>query len=354
MTGQLKTDLCRYQYDPLDQIASCAPLNQQSIQRFYRNHRLATEIQGQKQYSFFEHETQLLAQQQREAGKVDCALQATDLQGSVLHAVAVGQHQRMVYSPYGHRFPVSGEISLLGFNGERRDSVTGYYLLGKGYRAFNPVLKRFNSPDDMSPFGKGGLNGYNYCEGDPVNCLDPSGHSLILASYFKFLERTRGTALSGVGSQTLNKIPSPAKTLGSPVVRETAVPISSVGRQSTSQIEALDLALPKARDRGRLLDTLEGYVKAQEKLNSAKEQYSVLERFAAFPPRRKDGTIEIENFNSADIVNQRDYKQLEKAQSDFASARANLVSIKKEYFDRYPRDYNELMSTIRSGRRKSF
>ncbi len=54
--------------------------------------------------------------------------------------------------------------------------MTGYYLLGNGYRAFNPVLMRFNSPDSLSPFGKGGLNAYAYCAGDPVNRVDPTGH----------------------------------------------------------------------------------------------------------------------------------------------------------------------------------
>ncbi|WP_238591846.1 RHS repeat-associated core domain-containing protein [Pseudomonas abietaniphila] len=48
--------------------------------------------------------------------------------------------------------------------------------MGAGYRAFNPVLMRFNSPDSLSPFGEGGLNPYAYCLGDPVNRLDPSGH----------------------------------------------------------------------------------------------------------------------------------------------------------------------------------
>lgn len=85
----------------------------------------------------------------------------------------------IIYSPYGHRAPENGLLSLLGFNGERPDPVTGHYLLGNGYRAFNPVLMRFNSPDSWSPFGKGGLNAYAYCLGDPMNQTDPTGHGLI-------------------------------------------------------------------------------------------------------------------------------------------------------------------------------
>jgi hypothetical protein len=49
-------------------------------------------------------------------------------------------------------------------------------LLGNGYRAYNPTLMRFHSPDSWSPFGGGGLNAYTYCVGDPVNFSDPTGH----------------------------------------------------------------------------------------------------------------------------------------------------------------------------------
>nr|WP_269806463.1 RHS repeat-associated core domain-containing protein [Pseudomonas alloputida] len=41
---------------------------------------------------------------------------------------------------------------------------------------YNPTLERFCSPDNISPFGKGGLNAYMYCAGDPVNRVDPTGH----------------------------------------------------------------------------------------------------------------------------------------------------------------------------------
>ncbi|WP_256590849.1 MULTISPECIES: RHS repeat-associated core domain-containing protein [unclassified Pseudomonas] len=84
--------------------------------------------------------------------------------------------QPIAYTPYGHRDTASGLLSRLGFNGERPEPVTGCYLLGIGYRAFNPVLMRFIKPDSWSPFGKGGLNPYAYCLGDPINRYDPNGH----------------------------------------------------------------------------------------------------------------------------------------------------------------------------------
>ncbi|MCO8161638.1 hypothetical protein NJC38_05655 [Pseudomonas sp. 21LCFQ010] len=70
----------------------------------------------------------------------------------------------------------AAEHSSPGFNGELPDPLTGHYLLGHGYRADNPVLMRFNSPDSLSPFAEGGINAYAYCQGDPVNLQDPSGH----------------------------------------------------------------------------------------------------------------------------------------------------------------------------------
>ena len=65
---------------------------------------------------------------------------------------------------------------VLGFNSERLDTVCSTYHLGNGYRDYNPLIMRFNCPDDWSPFGKGGINPYSYCAGDPINRADPSGH----------------------------------------------------------------------------------------------------------------------------------------------------------------------------------
>lgn len=71
--------------------------------------------------------------------------------------------------------PLAWEVTKQG-NTETSTDNGGHYLLGQGYRAFNPVLMRFNSPDSFSPFGKEGLNSYSYCVGDPINFKDPVGH----------------------------------------------------------------------------------------------------------------------------------------------------------------------------------
>jgi RHS repeat-associated protein len=177
-----ETLLCRYHYDPLDRLVDCTRSAQTATRRFYLKDRLATEIEGAVQRSIMQHDDRLLAQQQRQSGAVEAHLFATDQQRSVLNVLDGTRLNPLSYSPYGHRPAENGLLSLLGFNGERPDPVTGCYLLGNGYRAFNPVLMRFNSPDSWSPFGKGGLNAYAYCVGDPVNHVDKNGH---VPNFFK-------------------------------------------------------------------------------------------------------------------------------------------------------------------------
>ncbi|WP_353852602.1 RHS repeat-associated core domain-containing protein [Pseudomonas sp.] len=176
MTSPQQNPLCAYRYDPLDRLVSQAKPQESTLQRFYCKSRLATEVQGTLHHSIVQHDEQLLAQQQRQDDVSDTALLATDQQRSILHTLKPNhQRQPITYSPYGHRHSENGLLSLLGFNGERPDPVTGHYLLGNGYRAFNPVLMRFNSPDSLSPFGKGGVNPYVYCLGDPINRSDSNG-----------------------------------------------------------------------------------------------------------------------------------------------------------------------------------
>jgi RHS repeat-associated protein len=181
MQTHSKTLLCRYQYDPLDRLVDCELSGQESARRFYQKDHLVTEINGTVKRTIMQYEDQLLAQQQRQSESVETSLLGTDKQRSVLNVIGASTSRPITHTPYGHRPLASGLLSLLGFNGERPDPVTGFYLLGNGYRAFNPVLMRFNSPDSWSPFGEGGINAYAYCSGDPINYSDPTGHGLFSA-----------------------------------------------------------------------------------------------------------------------------------------------------------------------------
>lgn len=85
---------------------------------------------------------------------------------------------RAVYSAYGDHHGVEGEAEqALGYNGELREAEHGGYLLGRGYRLYDPGLMCFNQPDSDSPFGAGGLNPYRYAQGNPIMLHDPSGHA---------------------------------------------------------------------------------------------------------------------------------------------------------------------------------
>lgn len=329
MTGQREILLCLYSYDPLDRVVGCAQLNQDSVQRYYRQNRLATEIQGQARYSLFEHEQQLLAQQQHQSGRVECGLLATDLQRSVLHSIAGGNHQSPVYSPYGHRSPETGLLSLLGFNGERRDTVTGCYLLGNGYRAFNPVLMRFNSPDRLSPFGKGGVNVYAYCAGDPVNRLDPTGGSFLSALFGKYLQRAVDSFTPNVSASSTG-VSSVKSITGASAIKH---PISGANANIPS-LDALDLATPTdflSKSGQDMRDTAN-----LGSLFDAKQQaishYEATQRDLV----SLNGLFKKENWDLADIPQTPAFKIHDEAQSQLMRATSLVQHGLEIHFLKYP------------------
>ena len=171
------TILARYQYDPLDRLMGVGLLERASTRRFYQENYLVTELDGQGQRSIVRHAAQPLAQRQSMAGVSETTLLVTDRAHSLLLTLTGAFLQHLSYTGYGHAPVESGLSRLLGFNGGCPDRITGHYLLGKGKRAFNPVLMRFNSPDELSPFEEGGLNAYAYCAGDPINYYDPTGNA---------------------------------------------------------------------------------------------------------------------------------------------------------------------------------
>lgn len=103
-------------------------------------------------------------------------LLTTTSSSSVLQAIGSRTRTTIVYLPYGRHSAATPINTVSGFNGQHCEHPTEHYLLGNGYRAYNPVLMCFNSPDHFSPFGDGGLNTYTYTSNDPINNFDPSGH----------------------------------------------------------------------------------------------------------------------------------------------------------------------------------
>ncbi|GLO57264.1 sugar-binding protein [Pseudomonas putida] len=128
---------------------------------------------------FLHQGEQPLGQQQSGVGAQPPVLLHTSASHSVVAESQAGSLGAIRYSAYGERHTDGPAHSALGYNGEALDPDSGWYLLGNGYRAYNPALMRFNSPDALSPFGEGGLNYYGYCQGNPVTFRDPTGHYSI-------------------------------------------------------------------------------------------------------------------------------------------------------------------------------
>ncbi|WP_161959252.1 RHS repeat-associated core domain-containing protein, partial [Pseudomonas ovata] len=129
--------------------------------------------------------------------------------------------------------------SLSGYNGEMLDSATGWYLLGKGYRAYDPALMRFHSPDSLSPFGSGGLNPYTYCLGNPIALHDPTGH---FASSTSSRTRIRHDDVGPEESRSGGNFPWMAAAIGAVMV---AVSVAAVLRLGGAAFPARAAATPK-------------------------------------------------------------------------------------------------------------
>ncbi|WP_313741213.1 RHS repeat-associated core domain-containing protein [Pseudomonas sp.] len=147
--------------------------------RFYQHDRLITELNGQMARSVFRHKNGLLAQETFADSRLHTLMAVSDTD-SVMAEYGQGHVRQRAYDAYG-RYLVDQDASQtpLAFNGQPLDLVPEGYLLGNGYRLFSPAVRRFYSPDSLSPFGRGGSNAYAYCAGDPLNRTDPSGHLFI-------------------------------------------------------------------------------------------------------------------------------------------------------------------------------
>ena len=234
MPMKKKTQTLCYVYDPLDRLVISQREDAGITQMFYCRDRVSTEHRDNVRLQVFEFEEAIVSYQVLQNGTPHTLLIAGDENRSTLNILNNNQRHAVAYTPYGYHLQEADTPQLLGFNGERFDPFTGYYLLGNGYRAFNPVLMRFNSPDSWSPFGKGGINAYAYCEGDPVNRVDPTGHGFWGRLFRALLRRQRPSrtgAATSASASTQNLI-SPSR---SPSVSSSSSVSSTASLSSSSK-----------------------------------------------------------------------------------------------------------------------
>lgn len=187
----------QYQYNAQNQLVNQTVQDNKNCQLYYRGGELVNQVlvEEDKKVRWIKNgancmavnndsEITMMANGQNES--LLWTVKDSDAQGE-LHAFgAYGQGESPDYFP--------------AFTGERKDPISGHYHLGNGYRSYSPILMRFTCPDTMSPFGAGGINAYAYCAGDPINLIDPSGHSATgVAGLFSGGLITQGLGRLGAG-----------------------------------------------------------------------------------------------------------------------------------------------------------
>ncbi|XXG98285.1 DNA replication protein psf2 [Hypoxylon texense] len=187
--------LSEYSYDASGKLV-CQKVQGTDTYLHYRGDKLVATATGDSKVSYISDGGEYWGQTLQKDGKTQTQLWASDSHQSVLSwfdTAKPTEVNHQTYTPYGF----NAGSSAVGFNGQWRDPVTGWYHLGNGYRVYNPALMRFHSPDQWSPFASREPNAYAYCLGDPVNRVDPTGHLSLLGAEFGW--RDLAMTLVGVG-----------------------------------------------------------------------------------------------------------------------------------------------------------
>ena len=96
---------------------------------------------------------------------------------SIMTDASGNQLTHYEYTPYGAVVQTEGADSTpYKFTGKELDQ-TGLYFYGARY--YDPVIGRFITADTIvqAPYDPQSLNRYSYCRNNPLNYVDPSGHS---------------------------------------------------------------------------------------------------------------------------------------------------------------------------------
>ncbi len=115
--------------------------------------------------------------------------------------------ERLAYFPYGQTRINTGTKDVHHkFTGQELDAETGLYFYGARY--YDPLLGRFIQPDTIVPNLRNpqDLNRYSYVSNNPVNYIDPTGHSWfskflhnVNKELSNFFERNNINVSAGVG-----------------------------------------------------------------------------------------------------------------------------------------------------------
>ena len=166
------TGTCDYQYDPLGRLVQTST-DQRVTRRFYDGSLVVNEDAGEQSTRLLRSGPSLFAQSTLSNAVREVVLTACDGQGSVRIETA---RDNVLINYTAHGLDSGNAQSRIGYAGEYRDTHSTLYMPGSN-RPYDPQLMMFLGPDSESPFGAGGLNRYVYCAGDPVNRIDPDGHS---------------------------------------------------------------------------------------------------------------------------------------------------------------------------------
>ncbi|MGV2834652.1 RHS repeat-associated core domain-containing protein [Pseudomonas shirazensis] len=170
---QYNGQTCDYRYDPSGNLTDRI-LGTTLTRSFYSGGLLTHEQTGSDVLQRIGDASTLFALNRITADVRTVTLLGCDAQGSV-RLEADNSVRSRHYTAHGAE-PEDPAHGPYGYAGERREPLTGWYIPG-GYRPYDPLVMGFLSPDSESPFGRGGLNPYTYCGGDPVNRIDPDGHA---------------------------------------------------------------------------------------------------------------------------------------------------------------------------------
>ena len=183
--------VCTYGYDPSGNLCD-RTLGSTLTRSFHSAGLLTHEQRGSEVLHLIGDAGQLFALDRLSAGVRSAILLGCDAQGSV-RIEADNTLRSRHYTAHGAQADSADQTSSpFAFAGQRREPLTHWYIPG-GNRPYDPLLMIFLAPDSESPFGRGGINPYAYCAGDPVNRVDPDGHA-----WWKWLVAGIGAVLGAV------------------------------------------------------------------------------------------------------------------------------------------------------------